>query len=240
MKLLALDGNSILNRAFYGIRNLSTAAGLPTNAVFGFMNILHKHMTAIGPTHLACAFDTRKPTFRHEAYAGYKATRKGMPEELALQLPYAKEAARKYHMFSTNANQKKILIYQDGTYTDSQKAIERAMIQEIHSLKDSQRRETMKYLEIASPFKTLAEPNYIAFRNGVYDLTSERLLPFDPEIRIPCMIPWDYNPNAYDELCDNFLNQITCNDPEIRKTLEESTGYSFYRSCDLNAAFFLL
>jgi len=92
-KLLVLDGNSILNRAFYGIRNLSTAAGLPTNAVFGFMNILHKHMTAIAPTHLACAFDTKKPTFRHEAYDGYKATRKGMPEELALQLPYAKEAA---------------------------------------------------------------------------------------------------------------------------------------------------
>ena len=92
-KLLVLDGNSILNRAFYGIRNLSTAAGLPTNAVFGFMNILHKHMTAIGPTHLACAFDTRKPTFRHEAYDGYKATRKGMPEDLAVQLPYAKEAA---------------------------------------------------------------------------------------------------------------------------------------------------
>ncbi|MBR4959456.1 MAG: DNA polymerase I [Clostridia bacterium] len=92
-KLLVLDGNSILNRAFYGIRNLSTAAGLPTGAVFGFMNILHKHMTAIAPTHLACAFDTKKPTFRHEAYNGYKATRKGMPEELAVQLPYAKEAA---------------------------------------------------------------------------------------------------------------------------------------------------
>ena len=92
-KLLVLDGNSILNRAFYGIRNLSTAAGLPTNAVFGFMNILHKHMTAIEPTHLACAFDTKKPTFRHEAYDGYKANRKGMPEELAQQLPYAKEAA---------------------------------------------------------------------------------------------------------------------------------------------------
>ena len=86
-KLLVLDGNSILNRAFYGIRNLTTAAGLPTNAVFGFMNILHKHMTAIEPTHLACAFDTKKPTFRHESYDGYKANRKGMPEELALQLP---------------------------------------------------------------------------------------------------------------------------------------------------------
>jgi len=92
-KLLVLDGNSILNRAFYGIRNLSTAAGLPTNAVFGFMNILHKHMEAIGPTHTVCAFDTGKPTFRHTAYDGYKATRKGMPEDLAVQLPYAKEAA---------------------------------------------------------------------------------------------------------------------------------------------------
>lgn len=93
-KLLVLDGNSILNRAFYGIRNLSTAAGLPTNAVFGFMNILFKHMTALAPTHLACAFDTPAPTFRKEMFEGYKANRKGMPEELAVQLPYAKKAAQ--------------------------------------------------------------------------------------------------------------------------------------------------
>ncbi len=92
-KLLVLDGNSILNRAFYGIRNLSTAAGLPTNAVYGFMNILHKHITGVEPTHVACAFDTKTPTFRHEKFPDYKGTRKGMPEELALQLPYAKEAA---------------------------------------------------------------------------------------------------------------------------------------------------
>lgn len=147
---------------------------------------------------------------------------------------------RKYHLFSTNADQKKLLMYQDGTYTESRKAIERAMIQEIHSLKDSQRRETMKYLEIAAPFKALAESNFIAFRNGIFDLKEDKLLPFDPEIRIPCKILWDYNPNAYDETCDNFLNRITCNDPEIRKTVEESIGYSFFRSCDLNSAFFLL
>ncbi len=92
-KLLVLDGNSILNRAFYAIRNLSTSTGLPTNAVYGFMNILHKHMHSVEPTHVACAFDTKAPTFRHEKYADYKGTRKGMPEELAVQLPYAKEAA---------------------------------------------------------------------------------------------------------------------------------------------------
>ncbi len=92
-KLLVLDGNSILNRAFYGIRSLSTSAGMPTNAVYGFMNMLYKHITNIEPTHVACAFDTKAPTFRHEKYADYKGTRKGMPEELAVQLPYAKEAA---------------------------------------------------------------------------------------------------------------------------------------------------
>ena len=92
-KLLVLDGNSILNRAFYGIRNLSNSKGLPTNAVFGFLNIIKKHMDALHPDYLVCAFDVKAKTFRHEAYADYKGTRKGMPEELALQLPYAKKAA---------------------------------------------------------------------------------------------------------------------------------------------------
>lgn len=92
-KLLVLDGNSILNRAFYGIRNLSNSAGLPTNAVFGFLNMIKKHMDALHPDYLVCAFDVKAKTFRHEVYEAYKGTRKGMPDELAMQLPYAKKAA---------------------------------------------------------------------------------------------------------------------------------------------------
>ena len=92
-KLLIVDGNSILNRAFYGIRPLTTKDGTPTNAVYGFVNILKKHIDALSPDYLACAFDLKAPTFRHKMFEGYKATRKGMPEELALQLPIAKEAA---------------------------------------------------------------------------------------------------------------------------------------------------
>ncbi len=92
-KLLIVDGNSILNRAFYGIRPLTTKDGIPTNAVYGFVNILKKHIDALSPDYLACAFDMRAPTFRHKMYDGYKATRKGMPDELAEQLPIAKEAA---------------------------------------------------------------------------------------------------------------------------------------------------
>lgn len=91
--LLVIDGNSILNRAFYGIRPLSTKSGLPTNAVYGFLNILKKHMDALSPAKMVCAFDRKAPTFRHKLYGQYKATRKGMPEELAMQLPYAMRAA---------------------------------------------------------------------------------------------------------------------------------------------------
>ncbi len=90
---LAVDGNSILNRAFYGIRPLTTHEGLQTNAVYGFVNILRRNIEAINPDGLAVAFDLRAPTFRHEKFDGYKATRKGMPEELAVQLPYAKKCA---------------------------------------------------------------------------------------------------------------------------------------------------
>ncbi len=92
-KLLVLDGNSIINRAFYGIRPLSTKSGIPTNAVFGFVNILKKHLDNIKPDYLICAFDTHAPTFRHKMYEDYKGNRKGMPEELAEQMPYAKRAA---------------------------------------------------------------------------------------------------------------------------------------------------
>lgn len=92
-KILIIDGNSILNRAFYGIRPLTTKSGMPTNALYGFVKILKKHFDSVKPEYAACAFDMRGPTFRHELSAEYKANRKGMPEDLALQLPYAHKLA---------------------------------------------------------------------------------------------------------------------------------------------------
>ncbi len=91
MRMLAFDGNSILNRAFYGIRLLSNQKGIYTNAIFGFMNIYFKHVSEVKPDRIVAAFDMRTPTFRHKAVETYKANRKGMPEELAMQLPYIKE-----------------------------------------------------------------------------------------------------------------------------------------------------
>ena len=91
MKLLVLDGNSLLNRAFFGIRVLTTKDGRYTNAIFGFQNILLNLLSTHSPDAVAIAWDERAPTFRHKAYDGYKATRHGMPEELAQQLPVVKE-----------------------------------------------------------------------------------------------------------------------------------------------------
>ncbi len=91
--LLVVDGNSILNRAFYGIRALTNSKGLPTNAVYGMITMLSKQVEKYKPDFAAIAFDLHAPTFRHKMYDGYKATRKGMPQELALQMPYAHKAA---------------------------------------------------------------------------------------------------------------------------------------------------
>lgn len=91
MKLLAIDGNSIMNRAFYGIKLLSNSKGQFTNALTGFMNIYLKEIGEVKPDCVAVAFDLKAPTFRHKANAAYKANRKGMPEELAQQMPVIKE-----------------------------------------------------------------------------------------------------------------------------------------------------
>jgi len=93
-KLVLVDGNSIMNRAFYGImgsKMLTTKDGKYTNAVYGFLAILFKLLEDINPQYLVVAFDLKAPTARHKLYEGYKANRKGMPEELAEQMPIIKE-----------------------------------------------------------------------------------------------------------------------------------------------------
>ncbi len=90
-KLLVFDANSILNRAFYGVKPLTTKSGLHTNAIYGYINIITKHIDAINPDCIAAAFDLKAPTFRHKIYSEYKAGRHQMPAELSEQLPYIKD-----------------------------------------------------------------------------------------------------------------------------------------------------
>ena len=90
-KLVLIDGHSILNRAFYGVPDLTNSEGLHTNAVYGFLNIMFKILEEEKADYLTVAFDVKAPTFRHEMFSEYKGTRKGMPEELREQVPLMKE-----------------------------------------------------------------------------------------------------------------------------------------------------
>lgn len=150
---------------------------------------------------------------------------------------FARYIKNQYHIKRIN-NQ--LHIYDDGIYTASYRLIESKMIEIIPNLKATQRSETLKYLEIITPNNE--EPfssNYLAFRNGILNLTTKELLPFSHEYAITNKIPWDYNPNAYDQTVDLTLNKIACNDESIRSLLEECIGYCFYRRNELSKSFIL-
>ena len=97
-KILLIDGHSILSRAFYGVPFLNNKEGIPTNGIYGFLNILFKEIEVEETEHVAVAFDLPKPTFRHKLYPEYKGTRKGMPEELKQQVPLLQELLQKMNM----------------------------------------------------------------------------------------------------------------------------------------------
>ena len=92
-KLLCIDGNSILNRSFYGIRLLTTKDGFPTNALYGLVNVISRELDALKPDYAAIAYDLKAPTFRHKMYADYMAGRHAMPDELRAQMPVSREFA---------------------------------------------------------------------------------------------------------------------------------------------------
>lgn len=95
MKVMVIDGNSILNRAFYGVRLLTNHEGLYTNAIYGFLSTFFKLQDEEIPDRTIVCFDVREKTFRHKKFETYKATRKGMPDELAVQLPVMKDVLDK-------------------------------------------------------------------------------------------------------------------------------------------------
>ena len=122
-------------------------------------------------------------------------------------------------------------LFKNGVYVPGQEEIEAVMIKHISGLSNSKRTEVFKYLNLLMLTNTeMAKPNLIAFKNGIYDLNTDTLLPFSPDIVITNMIPWDYNPSAYSELADRTLNKIACDDELVRTILEECIGSCFYRS----------
>lgn len=130
-------------------------------------------------------------------------------------------------------------IFKDGIYVNGYKQIESEMIQQIPNLKKMQRREVLEYMELIVEDKVQEDARYIAFNNGILDLITGELQPFSTEFVITNKIPWDYNPDAYNELADMTLNKLACDDTTIRSLLEECIGYCFYRRNELGKAFIL-
>lgn len=130
-------------------------------------------------------------------------------------------------------------IYQDGIYINGYKHIEQTMIDMIPNLKKTQRREVLDYMELIAEEVTPSDARYIAFKNGIYDLVTDTLLPYSPEYVITNRIPWDYIPDAQSELAKRTLNKLACDDPSIVALLQECIGYCFYRRNELGKAFIL-
>ena len=122
-------------------------------------------------------------------------------------------------------------LYQNGIYVSGISNIESVMIQHLPQLNRSKRQEVLAYLDILIRENTdPAPPNFIAFRNGIYNIADDSFNPFSPEYIITNVIPWDWNPAAYFELTDKVLNNISCHDEAVRHLLEEMIGSCFYRS----------
>lgn len=132
-------------------------------------------------------------------------------------------------------------IYKDGVYSHNPRDIKAAMIQHISQLNRTKRDETLAYLDLLIDKDYTADcTNLIAFRNGVYDLTTHDIAPFSPDKIVTNKIDWNYNPNAYCKAVDDCLNNMACGDENVRALLEEAIGYCFYRRNELGKSFILL
>lgn len=131
-------------------------------------------------------------------------------------------------------------MYKDGVYVDGVREIEAQMIKHISNLSRTKRAEVLSYLDILIDKDVpMSHANYIAFNNGIYNLETDTLEPFTPEIVVTNKIGYDYDPDAYSELTDKTLNKLACQDENIRMLLEECIGYCFYRRNEMRKCFIL-
>ena len=149
---------------------------------------------------------------------------------------FAQYLKNEYHIVKINGQ---LHIYNNGIYDYAQKTIEAKMIEKIPTLTAQRRTEVMKYLDLICEDIEQSEANYIAFKNGIYDIVTDTLIPYTPDIILTNRINHNYNDNAYDKLADTTLDKLSCNDNEVRALLEECIGYCFYRRNELGKAFIL-
>ena len=132
-------------------------------------------------------------------------------------------------------------MYRDGIYVNGYEEIEAEMIRHIPNLNRQKRSEVMAYLDILVRKNTqMSSANYIAFKNGIYDISTDEFIDFSPDLIVTNKINYDYVPNAESEIVDKSLNKLACNDESVRALLEEVIGYCFYRRNELRKSFILI
>jgi putative DNA primase/helicase len=149
---------------------------------------------------------------------------------------FANYMMNNHHIIKINGQ---LHIYKDGVYCSNFNVISNVMRSYIPNLKKSQKTDIFDYMYDMAKEKERSDANLIAFRNGIYDVATDRMIDFSPDIVITNKIPWDYNKNAFNELADQTLNKLSCGDDSIRSLLEECIGYCFYRRNELGKAFTL-
>ena len=131
-------------------------------------------------------------------------------------------------------------IYKDGIYSAGYRNIEYMMLKAYPQMKDAQRKEVLKYIEVMCVDNSpVADANLIAFKNGIYNITNDSLTAFSPDVVITNQIPWNYNPDAYSEVAEKTLAKMACQDIEIIQLLAECIGYCFFRRNELSVSMFL-
>lgn len=151
---------------------------------------------------------------------------------------FANYLKNNHHIIKINGQ---LHMYKDGVYVAGLEQIEAIMIKHIPNLNRTKRQEVLAYLQVLLMSNTpVTNANYIAFKNGIYDLDKDELLDFDPSIIVTNKINYNYNENAYSEVVDKTLNKLACDDENIRLLLEEIVGYTFFKRNELRKAFILI
>lgn len=169
---------------------------------------------------------------RDESFKKQSFYRKGT----FLHHDFSKYLAREENIISIN---QVLHVYKDGVYSSKQSDMEAAMIRHLPELTQSKRRETLAYLELIAEEAEMSPHNFIALGNGIFNMETEELRDYCPEIVIKNRIPVNYEPGAYDQTVDKTLNKICCQDPELRLLLEEVVGYILLRRNELGKCFIL-
>jgi putative DNA primase/helicase len=150
---------------------------------------------------------------------------------------FARYIISQHHVIKINGQ---LHVYDEGVYIDGQKLIERRMIDHIPDLNQAKRKEVLSYIDLLADDMRPSSAEYIAFGNGLYDLSCDALIPYSPDIIVTNRIAHDYEPTAYSGIVDNMLDKLAVGDESIRMLLEEVIGYCFYRRNELRKSFILI